>query len=176
MSKIFHTIRCAGKSFTGDEWAEYCHRVREDESRRIRTTFGKYTFNDCDICLNPETERIEAKGGAWGYYVVIKWAECGNGLWSFGLAYSTGTGGGGFGVSWADQEYQDDGKWHWNCGYPSERECKAAASQRAIENLYGALRYKDGDNRGVQIRKLIAMVEDYHKSLTRPKVVQLELF
>lgn len=172
MSEEFHRIRHLNKVFNDDEWADYCRECREDDSKRIRTTIGKYTFNDCDICLNPDTERIESKGGVWGYYVVIKWAECGNGLWSYGLDYSTGTGGGGFGVSWADLLYQDDVKWHWNCGYPSERECKAAASEKAIVYLQRALRYHDGQ----QVRRLIAMVEDYHKSLTRPQVVQLELF
>lgn len=167
--KPFHVIRSAGVEFNDEEWADYCRECREDDSKRIRTSFGKYTFNDCDICLNPDTERIESKGGAWGYYVVIKWAECGNGLWSYGLDYSTGTGGGGFGVSWADLQGNEKS---WRNGYPSERECKAAASEKVIAYLRSALRYKDEQ----QVRRLLAMVEDYHKSLTRPQVVQLELF
>ena len=169
MSEEFHRIRHLNKVFNQDEWADYCHECREDDSKRIRTTFGKYTFNDCDICLNPDTERIESKGGAYGYYVVLKWAECGNGLWSYGLDYSTGTGGGGYGVSWADLQGNEKS---WRNGYPSEQECKVAGWRKALKYIGN----HEHNARTSPAEKLREMIQDEIKRLTRPQVVQLELF
>ena len=169
MGKEFHRIRHLNKVFNQDEWADYCHECREDDSKRIRTTFGKYTFNDCDICLNPDTERIESKGGAYGYYVVLKWAECGNGLWSYGLDYSTGTGGGGYGVSWADLQGNEKS---WRNGYPSEQECKVAGWRKALKYIDN----HEHNARTSPAEKLLEMIQDEIKRLTRPQVVQLELF
>lgn len=169
MGKEFHRIRHLNKVFNQDEWADYCHECREDDSKRIRTTFGKYTFNDCDICLNPDTERIGSKGGAYGYYVVLKWAECGNGLWSYGLDYSTGTGGGGYGVSWADLQGNEKS---WRNGYPSEQECKVAGWRKALKYIGN----HEHNARTSPAEKLREMIQDEIKRLTRPQVVQLELF
>ena len=170
--KPFHIIRSAGVEFNDEELADYCRECREDDSKRIRTSFGKYLFNDFDICINPDKQEIAAKNGGYGYNVSLKWAECGNGLWSFGIDYNLGTAGGGFGVSWADLLYQDDGKWHWNCGYPSERECKVAGWRKALEYIGN----HEHNERTSPAEKLRAMIEDEIKRLTRPQIVQLELF
>lgn len=164
-SEIFHTIRACNRQFTGDEWSDYCHLTRNDDSKRIYNTFGRYTFNDCDICINPEIDVISIKEGAWGYYVHIKYAECGNGLWSYGIDYFTGTGGGGYGVSWSDSTEPD----RYHRGYHSERECKIAAAEAAISRLGGS----KGDK---NLAQLIEKVTEYKRSLERPQVVQLELF
>ena len=78
--EVFHTIRHLKRTFTQDQWAEYCNECRHDEKKQIRTTIGKYVWNDFDICLNPEREEVTLKGGAYGYSATIKYAHCGNGV------------------------------------------------------------------------------------------------
>lgn len=167
--KPFHEIRCAGIQFTQDEWSEYLGAVYKGQRERIVTTFGKYHFSDADICTNPETQTIESKAGAYGYSCTLSWAECGNGLWSFGLDYNLGTGGGGYGVAWAD--LQGDEK-SWRNGYPSEQECKVAGWRKALTYI-GNHQYNE---RTSLARKLCKMIQDEIKRLTRPQIVQLELF
>lgn len=144
-----------------------------DDSKSIRTKIGKYTFNDCDICLNPETLTIQSKGGAWGYNVTLKWADCGNGLWAFGLDYNFGTGGGCYGVSWTDHSEGN------TKGYPSELECKMAAADEAIEMLKQQANWNPADtSRRNNVNRLILMVEEWRESLQpkKPKYIQLDLF
>ena len=166
--KPFHVIRSAGVEFTDEEWAAYCQAIRREEREPIITTFDKYQFNDCDICITPDRETIAATGGAYGYNVELKLAYCGNGLWSFGLNFNFGTCGGGFGASWADR--QGDEKDYRN-GYPSEHECKVAGWKKSLVYLDG---YSGGND--TQKSKLRLMIQDEIKRLTRPQVVQLELF
>ena len=174
---IYHRIRCAKKEFTQDEWADYCKRCREDEKNRIITKIGKYIFNDHDICLNPERETITGKSGSYGFNVTIKWADCGNGLWAYGIDYNTGTGGGGYGVSWADRSASKDPlTGHWNEGWPTELECRLAALDDAIFRVQGSGYWGYDEKRKKQTDILVALIKEHKKSLTRPKVVQLELF
>ena len=167
MGEFFHVIDSARKTFTREEWSEYCNATRHDDSVRIRTQIGKYLFNDHDICINPEVMSLVVKGGGNPYSVMLKWCDCGNGLWVYGLDYNTGDGGGGFGARFVNPDEKRD----WLRGYPSERECKIAACDSAIKRLSHSF-HKDEPN----VKRLIAMVEDYRKSLARPKVVQLSLF
>lgn len=164
LPKPFHVIRSAGREFTEKEWSEYCR----DGENRIVTSFGKYDFNDCDICLNPETMTIASKKGSYEYNVTLKWCYCGNGLWSYGLDYNTGMGGGGFGCSYADETGNDKS---YRNGYRSEKECIIAACDKALSYLQKS-DYGDERNR----TKLIGMVTDYKKSIGRPEPVQLSLF
>lgn len=169
--KPFHYIRHCKRAFTSEEWGEYC-----GQQERIETTFGRYTFNDFDICINPDKMTIEQKGGAYGYYATIKIAECGNGLWVYGIDYSSGTGGGGYGASWEDKEFDKRGR---RVAYKSEVECRQAACDACIKTLLSAMPRTIDDIKGCtgkNIRQLIAKIEDYKKSLTRPKITQLELF
>lgn len=175
MEKVHHRIKHLNRNFTFEEWCEYCNASHIDDSKRIRTKIGKYTFNDCDICLNPETLTIQSKGGSFGYYVTFKWADCGNGLWAFGLDYSTGTGGGGFGVSWADPNEDKN----WLKGYPSELECKLAMADTALRYLNKQANWNPADTtRRINTNRLIQMVEEWKETLIvhKPKYVQLELF
>ena len=165
-NEVHHRIRHLNRTFTFDEWAEYCDRTRKDESQRIQTTIGKYTWNDHDICINPEEWTITAKAGAYGYYATIKWAECGNGVWAFGLDYSTGTGGGGFGVWWADKA---DIKVS-NKGFESEKECKRFALRYALTRILPF----DGNNKMVD--RLRAKIQEELDKLQKPQYIQLELF
>ena len=167
--KPFHVIRCAGIQFTQDEWSEYLGAVYKGQRERIVTTFGKYQFNDADICINPDKQSIVAKNGGYGYNVTLSWAECGNGLWSFGIDYNLGTGGGGYGVAWADM--QGDEK-SWRNGYPSEQECKVAGWRKALTYIDNH-QHNDRTNPAEKLKQLI---EDEIKRLTRPQIVQLELF
>ena len=166
-NEVFHECRAAGVTFTQDEWSEYLRRCREDESQRIVTQIGRYDFNDCDVCLNPEVLTIASKTGSYGYSVTLKWAECRNGIWSYAVDYNCGTGGGGSGVHYADTL---EGK-SWLRGYPSEREAQQAACDEAIRQVRSAR-----DGKSVLGDRLIAMVEDYRKTISRPKIVELSLF
>lgn len=148
---------------TNEEWGEYCKRSRDDDAARIRTTFGKYTFNDCDVCLNPDVLTIGVSNKSY-VYARIKWCECGNGIWSYGIDYSTGSGGGGHGASYCDKIGEGYG-----CGCASEKEAKLRACRSILKSLGGGW---DKNN----VEQLRQMVEDYMKTLERPQVVQLELF
>lgn len=167
--KIFHTIRSTGQTFTQDEWAEYWRGVNNGWREPIRTQKGKYTFNEFDICLNPDKQTISAKSGAYGYEVTLSWAESGNGLWSYGLDYNLGTAGGGFGVSFADCTGKEH---HHRNGYPTLNECKVAGWRESL----GYIGNHENNARVSPANRLRQMIEDEIKSLTRPKYVQLELF
>lgn len=165
MNEVFHHIRCCGKTFTFDEWGDYCAKTRNGE-QRIETTFGKYTFNDNDICLNPDSVEFNIKKGSYGCNAAIKYADCGNGLWSFGLDYSIGTAGGGYGVSWADRDTGDG----WRRGYHTKEECLIAACVELLNRL------STMNEKGKPFNDLVGAVAEYRRSIGRPKVVQLELF
>ena len=165
---VWHEIRSARMLFTEEEWSKYLLRCHADPAERIVTRIGKYDYNDCDICLNPEvyTLKVGTKD-AWGYYVTFKWADCGNGVWQYGLDYSTGTGGGGFGVRYTEPNEDRD----WLKGYPSEKECLMAACDHVLEYIGHSLQSKEA-----KTQRLKEMVREYKKSLSRPQVVQLSLF
>ena len=166
MGKPFYEIRCCGRRFTRKEWGEYCNATRLDTTKRIHTTIGRYTFNDHDICLNPDSVEFNIKKGAYGCNAVIKYADCGNGLWSFGLNYAIGTAGGGYGVSWADRDTGDD----WRRGYHTKEECLIAACDALLQRIAAR------GEKGKPFNDLIGAVAEYRRSIGRPKVVQLELF
>lgn len=167
-AEIFHECRSAGIKFTQSEWHDYLNAVYKGVREPIKSTFGRYTFNDHDICLTPDKQEIAVVPGAYGYSIELSWAECGNGLWSFGITYNLGTGGGGYGVAWADMTGNDKS---WRNGYPSEKECKVAGWNKALEYIGHE---KSGN--ATQRAKLRLMIQDELKSLTRPQIVQLELF
>lgn len=165
--EVFHTIRHLGRTFTSEQWSDYCAECRKDEGKRIRTKIGKYIWNDFDICLNPDTYFYTLdKNKPYGYNVTIKIAECGNGVWAFGMDYNTGTGGGGFGVSWADKA---DTK-IWNKGFESEKECKRFALRYVISRLHP---YNGNEQK---IERLKALLQKEVDTLQRPQYVQLSLF
>lgn len=168
MAEIFHEIRTAGRKFTQEQWGDYCNRSRNNPDELIHTTIGKYVWNDNDICLNPESVNLEVKQASIGWYAHIRYADCGNGLWSFGISYGTGNGGGSYGVSFADK---DKGK-GWRRGYHTKDECLVAACDELLERFATVYDRDRNDN----YRKLVSMVQDYKRSIGRPKVVQLELF
>ena len=166
--KPFHVIRSVGKEFTQDEWNEYLNAVYAVKCEHISTCFGKYVFNDHDICVNYDTQTIGIKNmDCYGYYVTLEFAECGNGIWVYGLNYNIGTAGGGFGAAWSDTT--DDKIWYH--GYPSEKDCKLAGWNEALQRISN-----NDSERSSQIKNLRTMIEDEIKKLTRPQVVQLELF
>lgn len=167
-NEIVHVIRSAGRSFTQEEWGEYCRASRDDYSKRLVTTFGKFDFNDCDVCLNPNVLTL-AISGKWKYYVTLKWADCGNGFWSWACDYATDTGGGGSGVSFADKPWNEKSKNHYGEGVRTELDAKIQACEEALRWLRNAYTKND------KVEKLILMVEEY-KAKLKPKYVQLELF
>lgn len=166
--RIFHTIRCCNKNFTAKEWGDYCTESYKDPSKRIITSIGKYEFNEHDICLNPTVMSLVVSHGGYGYEVTLKWCDCGNGLWSYGLFYNCGTGGGDFGCSFAD--VTDDPN-SYRYGYRSEKECIIACCNAAISRIESYGREKDA-----KAKRLIEMVKDYKNSIGRPAPVQLSLF
>lgn len=181
MAEIFHTIRCTAKTYTEEEWSEHCRAKAHDGVMFpvVHTTCDRYHWNDHDICLNPEVMTLVLKKGGIGWRVMIMWADCGNGLWSFGIDYATGTGGGGFGVSFADKPY-DGTKIDWRTGFTSELECKLTACRAAIARVRdsGYWNSEEGDDKRKLTDRLIKMVEDYMLSINppKPRYQQLELF
>lgn len=167
MAEIFHRVRSAGKEFTSEQWDDYCRASRDDPEKRIRTQIGKYLFNDCDVCLNPETMSLVVDGKSFGYYVTLKWCDCGNGVWSYAMDFGYGNGGGGGGCSFATP---DDKNLNLR-GCPSEREAKIAACDYALSSLESNARENDA-----KVERLKRMVEDYKKTISRPQIVQLSLF
>ena len=166
MSEVCHTIRHLKRTFNREEWAEYCAQCRENPSARIVTSIGKYKFNDCDVCLNPDTDAVEIKGGAYGYSAEIKFAHCGNGVWAFGYDINTGTAGSSSGVSWADKQNLSK----WNKAFESERECKKYAWRYILTRL------QPNKDKNKMIARLYDEVEKKYKQYSRPQIVQLELF
>ena len=167
MKEVFHVIRSARRTFTRDEWNDYLQECRNGVQNRIQTKKGKYVFNDCDVCLNPDNESVVVKGsGANGYSATIKIANSGNGIWSFGYDYFDGTGGGSSGASYADKK---DTRL-WNKGFESERECRKFAWRYLLTRL------EPIKERNKEVGRLYAAVEQKFKEYSRPKVVQLELF
>ena len=150
--EVCHTIRHLKRTFDSDQWAEYCNECRHDEKKQI--------------CLNPEREEVTLKAGAYGYSATIKYAHCGNGVWAFGVDFNTGTGGGGFGVAWADKA---DTKL-WNKGFESERECKKYAWRYILTYL------QSRKSQNKMIARLYDEVEKKYKEYSRPQIIQLELF
>lgn len=165
-NKVFHECRSAGRKFTQDEWGEYCRQTREEPELEILTQIGKYFFNAFDICLNPDVVRI-GEHGYTGYWAEIQYAECGNGVWVFGIDYCTGNGGGGFGASWSDELVSESKAWH--AGYASEVECKRAACDELVKRVLNS-------EKNQKTNKLIDKIIEYKRNISRPQVVQLELF
>lgn len=162
---MFHKIRHLNKSFTYEEWSQYQEECRTGKREPIQTTIGKYVWNENDICLNPNEWELVTKAGGYGYFVIIKWAECGNGVFAFGYRYNAGTEGGSCGVSWADKA---DIK-VWNKGFESEKECKRYALRYVLTRI---LPKKDNH----EVMKLRAKVQEELDKLQKPQWVQLELF
>lgn len=161
--RIKHTIRCIGKSFTSDEWSQYCNESRIDPAKRIVTTIGKYIFNDCDVCLNPTVMSLVISHGSNAYECMLEWCDCGNGIWSCGLRCTVGNGGLYGGCSWTDRTTEP------LKGYHSEREAKVAACDHAISYIESTTGV-DNNKRD----RLLAIVKDFKKSISKP--VQLSLF
>ena len=164
MEEIFHEIRTAGLKFSREQWSDYCNKKHQDGANTIITSIGKYDFNDHDICINPEVMSIVLD--RMYYYVTLSWCDCGNGLWSYGVSYSCGNGGGGFSPAYCTKAGE-----RRSSGFNTENECKLAAVENAVCNLRNC-----GHNGDRKLERLIAMVEDYGKSIRHPKPVQLELF
>jgi len=163
----FHVVRSAGRVFnTQKEWCEYLNKVCSGETYRIVTSFGKYDFNDCDVCLTPDVMTFEIKKH-W-VFVTLKWCYCGNGLWSYGYDYSIGNGGGCSGCPYADTT--DDPESYRN-GYKTKEECIIAVCDRVI-HLLG----NEAGNNNKEVQRLIDMVINYKKSIQKPQPVQLSLF
>lgn len=166
--EVCHTIRHLKRTFTLEEWQDYCDSIRNDDDNRIVTRIGKYLWNHSDICLNPEKEEVVIKkADGWGNYSAeIAYANCGNGLWAFGYDINTGTEGSSRGVSWADKS--DLSK--WNKGFESERECKKYAWRYILTRL------QPKKDKNKLIERLYQEVEKKYKENSRPQIIQLELF
>lgn len=134
---VHHRIRCCNRTFDIEEWCKYLDDVRNGRQERITTTFGRFTFNDCDICTNPDTYTLETESkNSYGYRVEIYIAECGNGIWVYGLDEKHGDGGSCFGASWSDDRRK---------GFPSEKEAKDAACRYVIDSLSTVRNYSHAD-------------------------------
>ena len=120
--EVHHRIICCNRTFDIEEWCKYLDDVRNGRQERITTTFGRFTFNDCDICMNPDTYTLEVESkNSYGYRVQIYIAECGNGIWVYGIYENHGDGGSFFGASWCGEREKG--------GYQSEKDAKYAACE-----------------------------------------------
>ena len=174
-TEIFHRIRSCGREFNRDEWHDYLESTNKDKSNRITTTFGSYTFNDHDICITPDVVKIAVKEGSYGYYVEIETAECGNGIWVYGLHYNYGTGGGCWGARWTDKLTDHLGI---SRGYKSRKEALIDACNNAIGQLNRQMDIctkRDGNN-GSLLKRLVQMIKEYKRELKHPAPVELSLF
>ncbi len=58
--KIHHTIKSIGKSFTLEEWTEWCKKHSDvDCSKRIAFCYDGYEWNDYDVCITPTALDID---------------------------------------------------------------------------------------------------------------------
>ena len=150
---------------TQEEWWHFLRECEQDETRRTRTQYGRYIFNENDICLNPDKETVSVQDGPFGYSLTIKMAECGNGIWVYGLSYCCGGGGGSFGASWACRD-SDRKLYDWA---ESEKECRLSALRKAVSYIG----YRGDEPKRI---KLLNKIAEYIKQLERPQVVELSLF
>lgn len=161
--KIFHTCYAIGRAFTKEQWHDYLN-----DEERIKKQVGKYIVNDCDIVLNPEVVHFEIHK-VW-CYANITWADFGNGWFSFGIDATAYNGGSCcFGVSYIDDECAHL-EWKRRSAARSKKECLMAACDLLVSQLISH------DTTHPNTKRLIQMIKDYKKELSRPKVVQLELF
>lgn len=165
MGEIFHRCRHLGIEMTREEYWAYLRECEKDDTKRIRTQIGRYIFNEHDICLNPDKETVSVQDGASGYYLTIKMAECGNGVWVYGLSYCCGSEGGCFGALWACRD-SDRKRYDWA---ESEKECRLAALRKAVSYIG----YRGNEPKRI---KLLNKIAEKIKQLERPQVVELSLF
>ena len=126
---------------------------------------GKYIFNDCNICINPERQDFWINKY---WYARLRWCDCGNGWFTYSFDLSYGDGGHSFGCNYADDKCKE-GDWHR--GYKSKKVCLLKCCDDVInefEHIY--------EHNNINAKRLVKMITDYKKSLHEPKVVQLELF
>lgn len=162
--KIFWKIESAGLEFTKEEWHNYLGK------KAIKTTIGDFTFNDCDVCINAK-EEVSFKLDKF-FYVTFTICDCGNGWYTYGLDYSAGGCGGGFLPHYADDNCLKE-KRNWRKAYKSQKELRDAWCNEAINWLKSSIAYREGNNKA---KRLVEFVEEYKKTISRPKVVQLTLF
>lgn len=134
-SEPFHVTRCIGRSFTSEEWGEWCNTHKGGTT--IVFTYKDFQFNEFDVCMTPHV-KIDWKGNLAG--LRIETAESPNGRWDYGIHYDFHLGGCGHAAGFISDQLR---------GYASEKEAVFAALlkaeeyiQREIKSLKGL---RDGD-------------------------------
>ena len=109
MSSIFHICKSLNRTFTFEEWCDYCNNHRDRDEIVFR--YCDFGFNICDVCLTPHI-KVKWQGKAHNRFM-IETAQSPNGRWSFGIGCIFAT----QGIGYAARYIADENK-----GYPTEKE------------------------------------------------------
>ena len=174
MSKIHHTCNCIGRSFTFEEWGEYC---REKSSSDPVMQNGSFKWNINDVCLTPNVSlRIQTRFCS----LTVETAQSPNGRWSYGYILNLHNEGNLSPVVFVSRNDR---------GYSSEEECVyeciTKAERRTTEKIKELQRRGDieCDEPGVKEPKsseLVSVTKAFLNELERRKEYydprQLRLF
>lgn len=145
-TEIFHESRAFERTFTREEWHDFC------EKNRIQEQFVEsegFLWNAHDCCVNPHRKKSTSKQSHLEEWV-IKTASF-KGGWYYGISWEYENGGGGMGC-WIDDKYR--------------RGTEDEAIQAGAEHL---LRLKGRETFTEKAKKEL-------RELTRKEPVQLSLF
>ena len=80
MAEIHHTIKSIGKTFTFEEWIKWNNENRSNGwHTRVVYECNGYKFNDCDVCINPDTIDVYE-------HTSVQVAEMAEGKWVEGVS------------------------------------------------------------------------------------------
>ena len=79
--KVFFRSHAAGRDFTNEEWTAYCEATWRGQQEPETFTFGEFTFNIHDVCLNPR-KAVDFKNAA--VQIQVTTAKSPDGRWTAG--------------------------------------------------------------------------------------------
>lgn len=155
MAEIHHTIKSIGKSFTFREWIKWNEENRANGGHtRVVYECNGYEFNDCDVCLNPDTIKVYE-------HTTIMVAEMEKGKWVEGvycLHYTSP-------CCWSELNYS------------SRDKAIEAALQRIIDHYESDIKwFADNSNYTSDKRWAQGAIEAVRQELGKRKFKQLTLF
>ena len=153
--KIHHTIKSIGKSFTFEEWIKWNNENRANGwHTRVVYECNGYKFNDCDVCINPDTIDVYE-------HTKVQVAEMAQGEWVEGVSclwYSSS-------CSWSKTHYR------------SKDEAIDAGLQRILEHYDSHIKwFADNSNYTSDKRWAQGVLEAVKQELGKRKFKQLTLF
>lgn len=67
MSSIFHICKSLNRTFTFEEWCDYCNNHRDRDEIVFR--YCGFGFNICDVCLTPHI-KVKWQGKAHNSFMI----------------------------------------------------------------------------------------------------------